>query len=163
MDNVLHPYGTNAGREHEHKQTWRRLNVTESEVIPGNMNVELIPKERAISPASIWFCKEKSLIKGPYRCYYKSLSFVSIGHTSYMNLIHFPQNSFIYEKHVCLHFCPYSVNITKSTWKCATKLFKKNFYFKSSIAARKAAIEKNYFSGIITLVSTPPARTRQPS
>ncbi len=97
MDNVLHPYGTNAGREHEHKQTWRRLNVTESEVIPGNMNVELIPKERAISPASMWFCKEKSLIKGPYRCYYKSLSFVSIGHTSYINLIHFPQNSFIYE------------------------------------------------------------------
>ncbi len=52
------------------------------------------------------------IIKGPYQCFYMSLSFVNIGN---INPTHFPQNSFICEILCLFRFCPYSINVTEST------------------------------------------------
>ncbi len=62
----------------------------------------------------------------------------------------FSPHSFIYEFLCLFTFCPYSINGTGSTWKCMTRLVKKNTCVKillhANIRAKKAALVKNYFS-----------------
>ncbi len=71
--------------------------------------------------------KDKAF-KGPYHCYYMSLSIVNFGHKHYINPTHFFQNSFIYQILCLFTFCPYSINVTESAWKCVTMSVKKCFY-----------------------------------
>ncbi len=63
----------------------------------------------------------------------------------------FSRNSFIYQIWCLFTFCPYSINITQSNWKCATTLVKKNvcdkIFLHACIQARRAALVRNYFSG----------------
>ncbi len=69
---------------------------------------------------------------------------------TYTNPIHFSQNSFISEISCLFTLCPYSVNVTQSTWKCVVTLVKQNICVKihldANIQARKAALVRNYFS-----------------
>ncbi len=81
-----------------------------------------------------------------------SLTFVNIVHIGYINPTHFSQkmHGFIYETSCLFTFCPYSINVTETTWKCVTTLVKKDVCVKNllhaNIRARKAALLRNYFS-----------------
>ncbi len=90
------------------------------------------------------------LFKRPYQYHYMSFSWVNIGHVGYINPTHFSQNGFNYEILCLFTFCPHSINISESTWKCVTTLVKKNTCVKillhANIWARNAALAKNYFS-----------------
>ncbi len=59
-----------------------------------------------------------------------SLSFISIIHIGYINLMHFSQNGFIYEISCLFTFSLYSVNVFSHV----------------CIQVRKAALVRNYFS-----------------
>ncbi len=64
------------------------------------------------------------MLKGPYQCYCMSLSFVNISHIGYINPTHSSQNSFLCEILCLFTFCPCSVNVTESIWKCVTVIVK---------------------------------------
>ncbi len=89
-------------------------------------------------------------LKGASQRSYTPLSFINFGHIGDTNPAHFPQNSFIYAIWCLFTFCPYSINVTESSWKCVTTLVKKNICVKillhANIPARKAALGRNYFS-----------------
>ncbi len=78
-----------------------------------------------------------------------SLSFVNISHIGYINPTLFSQNNVIYEIWCLFTSCPYSINVTESSWKCVTTLLKKNVCVKihlhANMSARKAALVRNYF------------------
>ncbi len=74
-----------------------------------------------------------------------SLSVVNISHTGYTNPAHFSQKSFNYEIWCLFTFCPYSINVIESTWKCVT-LVKKSIFVTILFHTRKAALVRNYFS-----------------
>ncbi len=98
-------------------------------------------------------------LKGPYQCFYMSLSFVNIGHICYINPTHFSRNGFFHDISCLFTFCPDSINATSSTWKCVA-LIQKNVCVKillhTNIRARKAELVRNYFLTFLTLVSTAP-------
>ncbi len=78
-----------------------------------------------------------------------SLSFLNINDASYINPTCFSQECFIYKILCSFTFCPYTINVTESSWKCVTVLVKKNICVKipfHTIWARKAALVRNYFS-----------------
>ncbi len=87
-------------------------------------------------------------VKGASQCHYMSFFFVKMGHIGHINPAHFPPNIFIFEIWCWFTFCPYSRNITESSWKCVTALVKKNICVKilphANIPARKAALVRNY-------------------
>ncbi len=83
------------------------------------------------------FYKHERKLKEPYQCYF--LPFVIIGHIGYRNLAHFSQNIFISEILCLFTFCPYSINVTESTWKCVTMLVK------------RASVSKSFFTLIFKL------------
>ncbi len=76
-------------------------------------------------------------LKGPYRYYYMSLSFVDIGHS-------FPKISCLFT------FGSYSINVTEKYLKVCAVWVKKNFCVKilllANIWTSKAALVRNYFS-----------------
>ncbi len=79
---------------------------------------------------------------------------VNMGHIGCINPIPYSQNSFIYEILCLFAFCLYLINITESTWKCVTRLVKKQTTKKNPICVKilhadvrdkKAALVRNYF------------------
>ncbi len=103
------------------------------------LRVTLSPKEHNHERRKLTV-PEALCIKGPYQCYYISLFFVNNSHIGYPNPAHFCQDNIIYE--ICV------------------TLVKKNICVKirlcANIRARKAALVRNYFPGVITLVSKAP-------
>ncbi len=91
--------------------------------------------------------KSKVCFEGSYRCYCVTFFVVNAGHISYVNT-HFSPNSFIWD--TLFMFCPCSIKVTESTWKCVTMFVIKNICVKillhADIRARNAALERNYFS-----------------
>ncbi len=60
---------------------------------------------------------------------YMPLCIVKIDHIGYINPTHFSRISFVFDIFCLFTFCPYSINIIESTWKCVT-VVKKNVFIK---------------------------------
>ncbi len=99
------------------------------------------------------------LLKGPYQCSYMSFSVVNTDHIGHINPAHFSPSNFIYEIWCFFTFCPYSINVTESSWKCVTTLLKKKVCVKillhADIRAGKAALFFTIFPSVITFMSLP--------
>ncbi len=102
--------------------------------------------------------EKTALLKGPYQGYYTPLFCVNIGHIGYINPRICPKIA-LSMRYCLFTFCSYSMNITRSTWKCVTTLFKKKrekSFFILIIKLGRQNLSGTIFSGLTTSVSMAP-------